>query len=137
MTREDAIYYLQSSGFSEEQINTIEQAFIPKPCVDAISRQVVIKHLHNEYHGMISDESMKIYEIINMLKEQPSVTPKPRKGHWISHREHCENLGVMPSGLGSYFWCSECDCGIDSNYFHRVNYNYCPNCGADMREVEE
>lgn len=63
--------------------------------------------------------------------------PQPRKGHWISHREHCEMNNLLPSGLGSYFWCSECDCGIDSKDFTRVNYNYCPNCGADMREDKE
>ena len=34
MTREDARYYLRSSGFSEEQINTIEQAFKQEPCAD-------------------------------------------------------------------------------------------------------
>ena len=62
---------------------------------------------------------------------------EPRKGHWIGHREHCENLGVMPSGLGVYEWCSNCDCGIDVREWHRNNYNFCPNCGADMREVEE
>ena len=37
MTREQAIYYLQSSGFSEEQIATVEQAFKQEPCDDAIS----------------------------------------------------------------------------------------------------
>lgn len=131
MTREDAIYYLQSSGFSEEQINTIEQAFIPKPCVDAISRQAVIKHLHNEYHGMISDESMKIYEIINMLKEQPPVTPKPRTGHWDFFGDNC-------------FSCTECGEVYSLEQFNALkNYKddefpkWCPNCGADMREVEE
>ena len=31
MTREDARHYLQSSGFSEEQIATIEQAFKQEP----------------------------------------------------------------------------------------------------------
>ena len=31
MTREEARYYLQSSGFSEEQMNTIEQAFKKEP----------------------------------------------------------------------------------------------------------
>lgn len=55
------------------------------------------------------------------------------KGHWISHREHCENLGLIPSGLGAYEWCSNCDCGIDVKEFHRNHYNFCPNCGADMR----
>ncbi len=63
-------------------------------------------------------------------------TLKPRKGHWISHREHCEMNNLLPSGLGSYFWCSECDCGIDSKNFSRVNYNYCPNCGAKMEGEE-
>ena len=52
-------------------------------------------------------------------------------------REHCENLGVMPSGLGAYEWCSNCDCGIDVREWHRNNYNYCPNCGANMFEPQE
>jgi hypothetical protein len=68
-----------------------------------------------------------LYAARKALKEQ-------RKGHWIGHREHCENLGVMPSGLGAYEWCSNCDCGIDVREWHRNHYNFCPNCGADMRE---
>ena len=68
----------------------------------------------------------------------PSATPQePRKGHWISHKEHCEMNNLRPSGLGSYFWCSECDCGIDSKNFSRVNYNYCPNCGAKMESEDQ
>lgn len=58
---------------------------------------------------------------------------EPKTGHWISHREHCENLRVMPSGLGAYEWCSNCDCGIDVREWHKNHYNFCPNCGADMR----
>jgi hypothetical protein len=73
----------------------------------------------------------------NILTKLSSVTPIRPKGHWIGHREHCENLGVMPSGLGAYEWCSNCDCGIDVREWHRNHYNYCPNCGADMREVVE
>lgn len=62
---------------------------------------------------------------------------EPKIGHWIGHREHCENLGVMPSGLGAYKWCSNCDCGIDVREWHRNNYNYCPNCGAKMIDPQE
>ena len=62
---------------------------------------------------------------------------EPKTGHWIGHREHCENLGVIPSGLGAYEWCSNCDCGIDVRECHRNNYNYCPNCGARMVEPQE
>ena len=39
---------------------------------DLISRQAAINTLNDEYHGMISDESMKIYQIINWLSELPS-----------------------------------------------------------------
>jgi len=39
MTRENAICYLQSSGFSEEQITAIEQAFNGEPCEDAIHNE--------------------------------------------------------------------------------------------------
>ena len=62
---------------------------------------------------------------------------EPKTGHWIGHREHCKNLGVIPSGLGAYEWCSNCDCGVDVREWHRTDYNYCPNCGAKMQVVEE
>lgn len=53
------------------------------------------------------------------IDKLPSVTPQPRKGHWI-HR----NAFLVP-------WkCSEC------NYKSESYDNFCPNCGADMREVE-
>lgn len=66
-----------------------------------------------------------------------AIDAQPKIGHWICHRDHCENLGVIPSGLGVYEWCSNCDCGIDIMEFHRNYYNYCPNCGADMTESED
>ena len=75
--------------------------------------------------------SEAIYRAIKALEREP------KTGHWINHREHCENLGVKPSGLGAYEWCSNCDCGIDVTEFHRNHYNFCPNCGAEMMEVEE
>jgi hypothetical protein len=68
----------------------------------------------------------EIYDIDYPLEQEP------KTGHWIGHREHCENLGVVPSGLGAYEWCSNCDCGIDVREGHKINYNFCPNCGAKM-----
>jgi len=78
------------------------------------------------YKKIISD---KDYDRLCKALDQ-----EPKTGHWIGHREHCENLGVMPSGLGTYEWCSNCDCGIDVREWHRNHYNYCPNCGAKMVE---
>ena len=96
--------------------------------VDCISRQAVLELLEDTNNGWI----------INEVSQLPSVTPQePKTGHWIGHREHCENLGVVPSGLGAYEWCSNCDCGIDVREWHRNKYNYCPNCGAKMVEPQE
>lgn len=99
----------------EIKIAKLEQE--PKYC----DRNICLK---NEYNGISCDEC-------EVTKSQ-----EPKTGHWIAHREHCENLGVLPSGLGAYEWCSECDCGIDVREWHRNNYNYCPNCGAKMENEE-
>lgn len=112
-------------------IHVLEQA----PCDDAISRTDLIRKLQ-AWDAKANGIPNYAWSII---KELPSVTPKekaleqePKTGHWIGHREHCENLGVIPSGLGAYEWCSNCDCGIDVREWHRNHYNYCPNCGCRM-----
>lgn len=46
---------------------------------------------------------------------------EPKTGHWL-RRPHV--YGVT--------YCSVCDFELKID-----NTNYCPNCGADMREVEE
>lgn len=42
---------------------------------DLIDRQAAIDSLNDEYHGMISDESMKIYQIVEWLNTLPSAQP--------------------------------------------------------------
>ena len=106
---------------------------------DLIDRQAVI----NAIQKLNIPEDMCVFEIISHIEVAiatlPSVENKGEdrpEGRWIGHREHCENLGVMPSGLGVYEWCSNCDCGIDVREWHRNDYNYCPKCGAKMKGGE-
>ena len=115
-----------------------------EPCEDCISRQATVERLckiaefmNEKRNGLGSPYVMAALFIQDNKDEFPPVTPQPKIGHWIGHREHCENLGVMPSGLGAYEWCSNCDCGIDVREWHRNNYNYCPNCGCRMVEPQE
>lgn len=98
-------------------------------CEDCVSREAVI--------DLVADYDLHMGQVVRGIHALPPVTPSRPKGHWISHREHCENLGLIPSGLGIYEWCSNCDCGIDVKEFHRIHYNFCPNCGADMKESEK
>ena len=48
----------------------------------------------------------------------------PKTGHWM-----CTDDGW------EYGKCSECGCNAGEPYdFVRSKYNFCPNCGADMRK---
>ena len=94
--------------------------------VDCISRADALDCVNWGYN--FSD----IYKKINEL---PSITPQePKTGHWIDK----QHLLSMCSAE-----CSECkkrasgyivDNGFSLEYKF---YDYCPNCGADMREVKE
>ena len=88
MNRQQAINYLLSSGFSEEQIDTIEQAFKQDPTtkndlgVDCISRQAVLNATvnKNSIWNKITDSKGENLEAI--ISKLPSVTPQEPR--WIS-----------------------------------------------------
>lgn len=98
-----------------------------------ISRKWISNAIHNFFCGIkhsVTEEDIQAY-----ISATPSADVRENiHGHWIEHKEYCKNLGVKPSGLGAFKWCSRCNCGIDVREWHINDYNYCPNCGADMRE---
>jgi len=98
-------------------------------CEDAISRQAVEEMIKAEMPErgtwMIEGDTEKdtvcevCADLIQKLSALPSVTSQPKIGRWIARN----------SFLLQYK-CSEC--GWESE-----KYNYCPNCGAEMRDVEK
>jgi rubrerythrin len=104
---------------------------------DLISRQAAIEYLmtnmcwYNEdgYEETEDEKRNAITDLINgvpsaqpeivleLLKTQPTI--EPRKGKWKEHKDY----------PGLAYLCSEC------GYFTTMRTNFCPNCGADMREV--
>jgi len=52
-----------------------------------------------------------------MIKSLPSVTPQPKKGHWIK-------IGAYQ---GKCSCCNNCVIDEDENFC-----DYCRHCGADM-----
>jgi NADH pyrophosphatase NudC (nudix superfamily) len=74
--------------------------------------------------NMPIDKMQKICAIIGEEEQQPTT------GHWIVIREEFEFMGGIvnePRGCK----CSNC------NKVVRFKSDFCPNCGADMRESEE
>ena len=64
------------------------------------------------------------------IDEQPTI--KPKKGKWIRHENprysYDREQGDVNAGV--HYTCSEC------NHISWT-YNYCPNCGADMRGLND
>ena len=136
MTRETAIKGLKAfrrefSGYepNEEMFDMAIKALEQEPTtkndlgVDCVARQDVERYIEGFINEYTPEEELEFINLeLDGLKHIPSVTPQePRKGHWIwcvgSHK--CSN-------------CEEYTC-----FSHKELLRYCPNCGADMREVEE
>lgn len=63
--------------------------------------------------------------------ELPSVEPKRKMGKWIG----TEFDGYADGNPVYYEWkCSACGCVVEDE---EPTWNYCPNCGADMRGEDD
>ena len=99
--------------------------------VDCVSRKRVLEWLENA-----TDDSIE-HAIDSNLEFIPSVTPIRPKGHWEHGKELSkEYRGRILVDVTYADWhCSNCNYVIKGTV--KPKWNYCPNCGADMREVEE
>ena len=72
----------------------------------------------------------KIVSYHKELETLPLVTPTRKKGKWIN-KSHTSDCGIK-------FVASECTCCGKKTFFDcdQLVYNYCPNCGSYMSEVE-
>ena len=107
----------------------------PEPCSDAVSRNAIIQKL-NTMDRYVSEELIlcdtdkkfpknevfivdDVYEEI--VENLSSVQPERKKGKWIK--------GVGENGITTSEFCS-C-CRYENK--HWCDWNFCPNCGADLR----
>lgn len=153
MTREESIKWIdeeirwenecQSKHPIKEALYEARKALEQKPCKDAVSRaevKKIAKEMYLEVASMeldaktisdcISCTSSKCREVLERkLQALNSVTPqKPRKGHWE----------VVSDGYSDNAYICECSECKDTVWVYKDadrKWNYCPNCGADMREV--
>lgn len=104
---------------------------------DCISREAVIEHICKSKECYKDECKGRLYKRCSSLQwvyDLPPVTPQQETGRWISHKEYCEKHDLIPSGLVTIEWCSNCDYGVDINERGWCRYNYCPHCGAKMEE---
>ena len=76
---------------------------------DLIERVAVLEDLEKR----MADDYVDAAKFAEYIRTLPSAEPERKKGEWISHENYDE--------------CSKCHC------LTSVGFNFCPNCGADMR----
>ena len=106
---------IDSGRTREQMLEMVECAITFEECDDCISRSEAIRIASGYCHfANIPEELAKL----------PPVKPKERMGHWIAVYQGDEIINYR---------CSECEFG---NTFGKSTYrmNYCPNCGAKMKE---
>jgi len=87
---------------------------------DLINRQAAIDALDKRF-GSIPMEKTEILLLRKDLRNLPSAQPVRKSGQWIKRKK---------GAIG--YNCSCCGKSDISNHF-----DYCPNCGADMRGGED
>ena len=93
---------------------------------DLIDREDAIDAI-NAYLGLsaVSRTIQNMTSIQEILENLPSAEPR-KKGRWIEHHEPYSWMGY------AYWSCSKCNFGEKEE--NKERSNFCPNCGADMRE---
>lgn len=92
-----------------------------------IKRRDVLIKLEIAYDMARLEQKLPISDLqheVNLIKAA-DVQPV-RHGRWIGITEYCKKNGYIPSGMGIYYWCSECD------KEEQKTTDFCPNCGARM-----
>ena len=71
------------------------------------------------------------------VKEQPTIEPERKTGKWVHGREIArEMVGDAVAAIFYEGWqCSECKCIVEEE--REPLWNFCPNCGADMRGEQD
>ena len=102
---------------------------------DCISRQALIEKATSwDKHFADSERYVSLTDI----QGAPPVTPTRHHGDW-------EETVVLPRAydiMGNKTWasqmrCNKCEFATFAVEGKFSQYNFCPNCGADMREVND
>lgn len=73
-------------------------------------------------------------EIVSLINNAPTVQAKPRTGEWIEVEVFPEVYDIEGvKTWGSEMQCDQCGFKHIAIEGRITQYNFCPNCGADMR----
>lgn len=96
-----------------------------------INRQEAIEQAKAEWAKLPLSETTGFGIFMRVLTSIPAADVRPVvKAYWIG-----EGDGYADGEMVYDVWhCSNCDYTVDEGDNEPPQYNFCPNCGADMRE---
>ena len=107
---------------------------------DVISRQAAIDALGEEPEAWPGNDEYaqglknQWWHDVYALKTAPPTQPERKKGKWIGY--NTDKYGwKRADGSPVFVSCSECFTTVLNN--GSPHWNYCPNCGAKMEEVND
>ena len=106
---------------------------------DLIDRQAAMEEISKQQTYKMFEGEDTLYldanDVGSVLASLPSVQPERKKGKWIPNIEKSrEYIGTVLINVEYDYWfCDTCGYRVEKG---RPMYDFCPNCGADMREGE-
>lgn len=114
-----------------EEHKLILELLEQEPCEDAIDRAEAMTEIMMFAENVKFDEEdiyIKVSDAVQLLRDLPSVTAQPTKGHWIKDYDN--------SALDGLYHCSVCGRKLWIPKEESISYYpYC-HCGAEMRGNE-
>ena len=104
-----------------ERMRTIDADHVTSMLHEYLKREQAYIDIGNNKTIAIG-HSNGLWEAIAQIDEEPTIEPQRMRGRWIDKSE-----GRIE---GAWPYCSVCD---DMSV---ERFDFCPNCGADMRETE-
>lgn len=101
--------------------NMIDELLEQQPAEDCVSRKEAINVVHSYFQHYLDVNDDICLDGIRTL---PSVQPQRKRGKWLWE--------LAPNGWANHI-CSECGFKENTDIHVKLNWQFCPNCGADMR----
>lgn len=124
-----------------ETVRDLPSVAQQESCEDCVSRQALYESLYEHFHD--DDNPSNITKVTlgsvrNFVKNFPSATPMRKKGKWVANHDESDDSHSIDCSCCNYTLVIVVNRGYTAEQaldcVKDMTKNYCPNCGADMRE---